>query len=1141
MDVQGVQHQSSLCLTCPLQLRGCFHPVRPSTGTNPLYAMVGEAPGKQEDEKGAPFIGRSGQVLRDAMRKAGLPENRTLFTNICWCAPRPAPGEKIGTPTPEECSKCRPHTLLLFAAYKPQVIVAVGASSFVGLCGPRKPTDGISKNRGQWRSLAVSLSDRYQTMRLWLRGKQAQGRISTLELPGTDLRSLFGAVYEPETAPESCEKQIAHAVEYLGYSEGWLATPVMPIVHPASLLYSGMGPQSQMAEDMVGDLRKVKDRSEGVLPATTVRNYRWIIDLDEFAKYVDETIAMYKAGTVKGVSVDLETSRSDDPSVFLSCFNPSVRILTIQFSRSDNEAVCLMVHHKDSPFHNELSTQILRHHLARFLAEVPTVYQNALFDLNMLRCKLGIENVRIVGDTLLMAHWLTCGAQQLYGLDELGERYLGTGRHKTPAHKWQEENPGKDFDEMPLEIALDYACGDADVTRRVYGVLRQKLTEENRWKQFWDHYFGVHDGWRVIFDLTWHGMPIDPEKLKVLVEKYPAKIEAILLDINEHQDVVDYLKMRYDMDCLSVQEHNLQCAANPRKRKKTVLPFDQWRREPKNRFSPSSVPATVALWTNMQMPDRLFHRPEFRDLEWGDEDCPTCGRKCRCEPKWKPKKFKTSEHNRDVIAKAMEKYAGEYRVRGEIQKADKCQRYAGLMGLLSKFKSLDKLNGTYVGGISKFIVDKPEGPPDQWDTSSRVFPLYRPYCKYPRPWSLHPSYNMHGTATGRLSSSGPNAQNFPGHSDSEAGNVKAPYISRWAGKGGLLIQPDYSQIEVRVVVAMCQDEDLTKALNSGKDIHRYVASLVHGIPEDKVTDDLRKPVKRVTFGILYGQSVESLAQELKIPTEEAQRIQDLFFSKFPKVKNFVDAKHAEGRTLGYVTTPLGRRRYLGSLESVLNNYSTYQSKCIQGGILPHSIDVWWKEAQWSGGYSGEERAHISGALREAVNTPIQSVASDLCWQAYGRTWKQLREVGIECCPHSIIHDSQCFDLSPGVLMDVVELQYNQMVWETQRLYPWMIVKPEADFAVGASWGTLVGLKLFWHDDEPEHDRIGLAGKKDEVEAVVDELRNAGLNPRVDGKDGEHPKPEEAAKGKWYKEVRFDRPNPRCLLTKDKVLTIHARR
>jgi len=1086
---------SSLCSTCAIatRCRGCYR-VDPrflgdSRDPSKLrYLFLGEAPGAKEVTDKKPFVGRSGKLLWELVSVVGIPQDQILVSNACWCPPRAAAGEWIGTPSFDEVLHCVAHSLMLLVLYRPKVLVTAGSIPWKAVCNPpgKSVVSGITRKHGEWHSINIPYWVQYETFYLWVRSKVLQAKLSSFD---SERKIYFGTKHNAQTDEAKCREQVEKAKTELGYDEEWLKTPVLPILHPAYILRNGRGPSSQESEDTVFDLQKAKHLVEGTVFDKAETNYRWITELDDWIKYVDETIQLHKDGTVPLISLDLESSELETNKVLLSCFHPGVKILTLQFSRYDNEAVALMVNHSQSKFNDAVSMQILRHHLERLIQTVPTVYQNGVFDVNMLRCKLGLDGFKVVGDTMLMDHWLRMGMQGRSGLDDIGNRYLGTGKHKTPALEWRAENPKKTFDDMPLDIALNYACGDSDITRRAYWEIKKELVECGRWEHYWEHYYGRHKGWEVICDLVYYGMPVDKEKLDALHSEYPQRIEDVVQKINSNCFVISWLKKRYDAYLDPVTKHN-DGVPGTRKKFKKVLTLEDFLKHEDHRFNPSSVPQTIDLWQTL---DVLWN--DSPDTEWDPKDvCNSCRReRCKCVNPHVRTRFITSDNNRDIAMNLIDKRKEEYRKAGDTEQVRKWERIKDLFELTSEFKKLAKMYGTYVKGIYSLIIDQPEvGVP--WDSKDRVFELYRPYCKFPRAWCLHPGYNMHGTDTGRLSSSRPNAQNFPSKSGDPKANIKAPYISRWAGKGGLLVQPDYSQIEIRVMVSMAGATKAAEILNSGKDIHRFVASLVHGISEDQVTDDIRTPVKRVTFGIIYGQSVASLAQELHIPTKAAQDIQNRLFGEFPEFEKFIERQHNEARMNMLVVTPLGRVRFLEGMGS-------------------------------------DNPGEVNTVLREAVNTPVQSVASDLCWQAYGRAWQDIKRYGLTAFPHSIIHDSQCFDVSPGQFFDVVELQYYQMVWKTMEIYPWLIVKPEADFSIGTSWGTFCKCKLFWNESKTKivHDKIGLSGRKEDIDAIQAEMETGSLYPVVDGADGQHPKEAEAKKGIWYRELRVKRASPRILL------------
>lgn len=1115
---------SSLCCEkCELYKRagGCFYV--PPDGMKNLagahYLIVGEAPGKNEVQEGIPFIGRSGELLRERMARAGIQQELCVISNGALCPPRDGPkAYEIGTPTFEETQYCLPHTLALLTLAPIKVVVAVGGRTFSVLTN--NPKAKITAERGKFTTMSLPFPVRYHTFRQWLK---LRGILTSTLIHGlSDLHALdyYGNEFDSKDQ-EKAEEQIKRAVAELGYSEKWMETPLVGVVHPAAILRQG--PESTEADRLQGDLEKIRDSVDGIIRPQTATDYAWIPDLPSWEAYVEETIKLYKSGTIHMIAGDCETSESyegkDYDEVGLVAFDPKINLLSIQFSREDNEARSILLPpHSQSFLTNPMSMQIFCHQLKRLLETVPSVWQNGKFDANVLRCRLGIRDINIMSDTLLMSHWRWSGHKKENNLDELGALYCGTGKHKTPAKEWRVLNPGKDFGDMPLDLALGYACGDADVTRRVYLVLRRQMEKEEMWDSFQNHYFGPDKAWQVLVDLEWAGMKIDKVVLDKLNVVYPALMDEALQKIHEHP-YMDQNWYRHEYEIYrkeaeetkaATEQHNATVEAGlaPKgSRKKKVYPvlsYEDWKKDPDNRFNPNSWQQVEKLWCKyINLPFRKdwnkFPNLEYKDLvcnaknrKDGAQGCGREGDRCRCAVKHIPCIPTTEDGNREILIAVAETKVDEYKDKAPVRAAG-FRQFAELTKLFSEFKGFSKMFGTYVKGIYPLVPDKVM---EDTSPNERCYELYRPFADFPPSWCIHPSYNMEGTETGRLSSKKPNGQNFPDADEPER-DVKRPYYSRHR-PGGLILQPDYSQIEVRVMVVACGDEVLTEVLNSGKDVHRFVASLVHNIPEDKVTDAIRKPIKRVTFGILYGQSASSLAQELRKPEEEVKTLMAKFFASFPKIKKFVDEQHRMVKELGYVTTKFGRTRF-----------------------LPH-IDA-------------EKPGEANKALRDAVNTPIQSMASDMCWRAYGRAWQDVKRFGLRALPFSIIHDSQAFDVAAADVFDLIELQYYQMVWRTMELHDWMKVKPEADFAIGATWGGLIKCGLVWKNkEELDHSKLVLSGPVADINAVVEQFEHGGVKVAVEGRDGEHPKPEEAAKGNFLREVRLSRPNPICLLTGRKL-------
>ncbi len=202
---------------------------------------------------------------------------------------------------------------------------------------------------------------------------------------------------------------------------------------------------------------------------------------------------------------------------------------------------------------------------------------------------------------------------------------------------------------------------------------------------------------------------------------------------------------------------------------------------------------------------------------------------------------------------------------------------------------------------------------------------------------IHASFNQTGTETGRLSSSNPNLQNLPIKTDIGA-KIRQAVVAK--DEESILLACDYSQIELRILAHISQDENLIGAFNAGKDIHKATAALIYGVSEEEVDSQMRDLAKRVNFSIVYGLSAFGLAKDLNIPMEQAQAFIEAYFTRYPKVKEYIDHSIKACQMDGFVTTILGRRRYIPEI----NN----RNQAIRGF-----------------------------AQRQAVNTPIQGSASDL--------------------------------------------------------------------------------------------------------------------------------------------------------------------
>ena len=262
------------------------------------------------------------------------------------------------------------------------------------------------------------------------------------------------------------------------------------------------------------------------------------------------------------------------------------------------------------------------------------------------------------------------------------------------------------------------------------------------------------------------------------------------------------------------------------------------------------------------------------------------------------------------------------------------------------------------------------------------------------------------SATGRLSSSEPNLQNIPVRRE-EGRHIREMFEP---GDGyDIMLSADYSQIELRVLADMSQDENFLRAFRHQEDIHARTAAEVFGVSMDEVTADLRRKAKAVNFGIVYGISDYGLAQDLHIPRAEAGEYIEKYFSKCQGVKSFIDRTVAEARDNGYVLTRYGRRRDLPAIRS-----SNYNLRSL--------------------------------AERMAMNTPIQGTAADIIKLAMIRAYRALRSAGLKSRILLQVHDELVLEVKEQELAQVKELLQEAMEQAAELSVPLTI-----DINTGRNW------------------------------------------------------------------------------------------
>lgn len=291
-----------------------------------------------------------------------------------------------------------------------------------------------------------------------------------------------------------------------------------------------------------------------------------------------------------------------------------------------------------------------------------------------------------------------------------------------------------------------------------------------------------------------------------------------------------------------------------------------------------------------------------------------------------------------------------------------------IVSLILEWRKLSKLKSTYIDALPQLIN--------------------------PKTGRIHSTFTQTITATGRLSSLNPNLQNIPVRTE-RGRDIRKAFVP---SEGNVLMAADYSQIELRIVAHVCQDERMIETFRQNEDIHATMAAHIYGVEKEEVTADMRRAAKTVNFGILYGISAFGLADRLQIPQSEAKQLITDYFKSFPKISDYLNDTLEFAREHGYVETLMGRRRNIRDINA-------------KNGILR------------------------AAAERNAINAPIQGTAADLIKIAMIRIHEEMTKRNMRSKMILQVHDELVFDTCPDELEVLTELVRERMSGAMQLSVP----------------------------------------------------------------------------------------------------------
>jgi DNA polymerase I len=502
------------------------------------------------------------------------------------------------------------------------------------------------------------------------------------------------------------------------------------------------------------------------------------------------------------------------------------------------------------------------------------------YDAHVLRN----HDIKLAGmrfDSMLESYvWNSVAAR--HDMDSLAQLYLGvtTVKYEDVAGKGAKQIG---FDQVPVEVASNYAAEDADVTLQLHQSLWAKLQTVPR--------------------------------LQALYTELEQPLVAVLLEMEQRGVLLDTALLRKQSGELGAKLLELQQQAH----------------------------AAAGGEFNVDSP-RQLQQILFEKLQL-------------------PVKRKTPTGQPSTAEDVLEELAEDY----ELPK------------LILEYRGLAKLKSTYTDKL-----------PDEVDERSQ---------------RVHTSYHQAVAATGRLSSTDPNLQNIPIRTP-EGRRIRQAFI---APPGQVLMAADYSQIELRIMAHLSGDADLLRAFADDRDIHQATAAEVFGKPLENVSADERRSAKAINFGLIYGMSAFGLARQLGIDRGSAQKYVDLYFQRYPGVKQFMDRTREQAKAQGYVETVRGRRLYLPEINSRNRQLQQY-------------------------------------AERSAINAPMQGTAADIIKQAMINVERACHAGKLSARLIMQVHDELVLEADAAAIDDIAVMLRREMAAAGELAVPLKV-----DIGTGANW------------------------------------------------------------------------------------------
>jgi DNA polymerase I-like protein with 3'-5' exonuclease and polymerase domains len=676
-------------------------------------------------------------------------------------------------------------------------------------------------------------------------------------------------------------------------------------------------------------------------------------------------------------AIDIETNS-------FTPFLPNSEITSISLSVNETESFVVPIsfpheqYIKKWNYTPKINTLLAVSYIKKLLKNpnITKIFHNALFDIVWLET---ILNIKIVNydDTMIMKFLLNQNEQERKGLKPLLKQYTDVGFYEYALKQYVGE--GDSYMNIPPDVMIGYNGGDTDGTLRLWNIFRPMLKDKELYNI---HYDFMIPELRGIMNLIKTGISLDIPHCIKMKEKNEGKLVELHSKLKSLKEVSNF-------------------------ERETGLEFNPG--SDKHKFA---VVYGREVTTEKEVPRKIVNGKKQGKKEF-------------------QKIIFSGGFNLEAITVSAKNKDGKREQRKSFGKTA-IQKY--LKSIYRDVEYLDPINTFNLDplpedtNIMKFIKLVSEIGSIQTQLSNHIDPFINLWGNTVD-GCVHTSYDITGTATGRLSSRNPNLQNLK-----RDGFVKEAFGSRW-GDEGILLEADYKQLELFIMAIVSQDPTFIHAFTHGIDLHlKTAANIVFRCAEADVSKQMRTMAKTVNFGMIYGKTAYSLKDDLNVTEEEAQAILEGYFREYPGVYNYCERIKSEARAKGYVTTVMGRRRYL--------DYSD-----------------------------------PNGADRQAVNTTIQSPASDVCVTAINlldryytkiatdkalkanigkreRIDYQLEEeikkntVALAC---ATVHDSIVIDCKRQFLNPIVKA--TKLIMENTGL-PWLTIPLKVDIKYGKNLRTM---------------------------------------------------------------------------------------